>query len=147
MDEAGYRVMFAERKARPQLLPETIFRFVEPLSFVGRTDLDTESAEDVDTRAPALHLTWFAALAAFGVLMLFVRGQWREAALLLLPCAVYVGLIYSVGDAMARYLLAVEWLGILYAMLGVDGLLWLVTGGWRKAALVEENSSPVEAAA
>ncbi|MEA3186392.1 MAG: hypothetical protein QOD99_222, partial [Chthoniobacter sp.] len=129
-DLPAYNVTVAERVTRPALLPTKLFQIVKPLRWVHRKSTHP---------FPIMRFTWFAALGFLGIAALFIRKNWREAALLMLPCGAYLVVIYSIGDAVPRYLLAVEWLGLIFAALGCD----LILDGLCRLA-VRKNPEVVE---
>jgi hypothetical protein len=70
-----------------------------------------------------LSLTWCGALGLLGVCWCLTLGNLRRTSPLWLPCLCYLGLIYVIGDAVRRYLIPVEWLLFLFAVLGAE---WLI---------------------
>jgi hypothetical protein len=72
---------------------------------------------------PSLSLTWCGALGLLGVCWCLTLGNLRRTSPLWLPCLCYLGLIYVIGDAVRRYLIPVEWLLFLFAVLGAE---WLI---------------------
>ena len=114
-DEPGYHALVAERRARPARVPSWPLQTAAALTWIERK----LSADGVVRHA----LTWVGWLGLLGVAALAVRRRWDAALLLLLPAVLYLCAIYAIGDAITRYFLPVEWLGILFACLGLDALL------------------------
>jgi len=71
----------------------------------------------------SLSLTWCGALGLLGLCWCLTLGNPRRTSPLWMPCACYLGLIYIIGDAVRRYLIPVEWLLFLFAVLGAE---WLI---------------------
>jgi hypothetical protein len=78
---------------------------------------------------PALDLTPAGSLVGLGAVVSLLRPTRRRALVLLLPAVLYTFGVFAVGDAVSRYLLPVEWIGIILGVLaieaGVDLLAWL----------------------
>lgn len=64
---------------------------------------------------------WTGALALLGMFALAIRRKWRALLLLTAPTAAYIFVIFSVGDRVPRYLHPVDWIGLLFVVLAVDG--------------------------
>jgi hypothetical protein len=93
-------------------------------------------------RAPrTLHPAWFGLLALFGFLTCLRPSRWRETSPLYLSLGFFLVIIFSIGDSVARYLQPVEWIGIVFVVLGLDWLLGLV---WRDTTTVPEVSKTQE---
>ncbi len=119
-DQAAYEAMAAERISRARRVPAWPVAIGKALTWVR---IDPRRA------VPGLsNVTWVAWLGLLGVAALGWRRQWAAAAFLLLPLGIYLAGIYAIGDAVSRYFMPIEWMGILLACLGLDGLLGAV---WR----------------
>ena len=70
-------------------------------------------------------------LALLGLLTCLRPARFLVTSPLWLPLVIYMGIIFAVGDTVARYLLPVEWIGMVLVALGLDWLLGLV---WRTKA-------------
>jgi hypothetical protein len=78
---------------------------------------------------PALVPTPAGGLVGVGSVASLLRPTRRRVLVLLLPAGLYTFGVFAVGDALSRYLLPVEWIGIILGVLaieaGVDLLAWL----------------------
>jgi hypothetical protein len=116
MKQEKYAALESRRaKASPAFNPE----WLEKAQHVHWVDAKKEN----DAVFATLSLTWCGALGLLGICWCLTLGGARHTSPLWLPCACYLGLIYVVGDAVRRYLIPVEWLLFLFAVLGVE---WLI---------------------
>jgi hypothetical protein len=78
---------------------------------------------------PSLAPTPAGGLVGLGAVVSLLRPTRRRALVLLLPAILNSFGVFAVGDAVPRYLLPVEWIGIILSVLtieaGVDLLAWL----------------------
>ena len=79
-----------------------------------------------------LALTWAGALGLLGVCWSLWPAHFRRTSSLWLPCFIYLGLIYTVGDAVRRYLIPVEWLLVLFIALGIEWIIDLLLRIFRR---------------
>jgi len=127
----AYQALVAERQQRIAWYEPWLLKFT-------RTFVWTRTIED-ENRRRWLEPAWFGLLALLGLLSCLRPSRWRLTSPLWLSLIIYMGIIFAVGDTVARYLLPVDWIGMVFVALGLDGMLGLV---WR-----EKPSPPVETAA
>jgi len=137
MDQPAYEALAAEQRQHKEWYEPYIFHFAQTFAWMR-----------VEGRSPrTLHPAWFGLVAVFGFLTCLRPSRWRETAPLYLSLLFFLGIIFSIGDSVARYLEPVEWIGIIFVALGFDWLLALV---WRTPAPPAESkpsdsTSPVSA--
>lgn len=134
-DREGYDAMSAERRQRtawyePWLLPFT-------RTFVWTRTVGAEHGPK------SLRPGWFGLLALLGLVSCLRPARCRATSPLWLALALYMGIIFSIGDTVSRYLQAVEWIGMIFVAAGLDWLLGLLFPKWHPAA----PPAPAEAAA
>jgi hypothetical protein len=120
LDRDGYRALVAERQQRHAWYEPYLLKFT-------RTFVWTRAIEGENSRR-SLEPAWFGLLALLGLVSCLRPSRWRLTSPLWLSLIVYMGIIFAVGDTVARYLLPVDWIGIVFVALGLDWLLGLV---WR----------------
>ena len=95
-----------------------------------------------DNSYRTLHPAWFGMLALLGLVSCLRPSHWRATSPLWLSLIIYMGIIFAVGDTVARYLLPVDWIGMVFVALGLDWILGFV---WRAkspvSALDPESSA------
>jgi hypothetical protein len=131
LDREGYRALVAERQQRTAWYAPWLPRFTQTFVWT-RTIKGTNGRHWLE---PA----WFGLLALLGLVSCLRPSCWRETSPLWLSLVTYMGIIFAVGDTVARYLLPVDWIGLVLVALGLDWLLGLV---WRV-----KTPEPVETAA
>ncbi len=131
LDRDGYRALVAEREQRHAWYEPYLLRFTR--AFVWTRTIEGEKSRRW------LEPAWFGLLALLGLLSCLRPSRWRLTAPLWISLIVYMGIIFAVGDTVARYLLPVDWIGMVLVALGLDWLLGMV---WR-----EKAPTPVEGAA
>jgi hypothetical protein len=120
MNHERYHALESRRlKAKPMFNPE----WFDKARHVHWVDAKKEH----EAAFASLSLTWCGALGLLGLCWCLSLGDPRRTSPLWLPCACYLGLIYVVGDAVRRYLIPVEWLLFLFAVLGAEWLIDIVT--------------------
>lgn len=137
LDHDHYKELVAERQLRHAWYAPYLLKFT-------RTFVWTHSLEGKDGYR-SLRPAWFGLLALLGLLSCLRPSRWRLTSPLWISLIVYMGIIFAVGDTVARYLLPVDWIGMVLVALGLDWLLGLVWPG-RTAAPVE-SGAPAEAPA
>ncbi len=111
----GYENLAKERGARPVLLEAKFFSWSSHLSWFRQTYSDG--------RITTIWPTAFAWVGFLGMLSCLWPRRFAQGALLVLPCTLYLTIVYSVGDALPRYIMPVEWFGVLFGALGIDLVL------------------------
>jgi len=134
-DRDAYRAMVTERLQRPIVVAEEPRQtanavVMQALDHYRHLAWVKQSREN-DPRFPTLHFTWFAALGFLGLARSLIPAHFQRAVLLVLPCAFYLTLVYTVGDSRERYLLPLEWILLLFGVLGLD---WIFEGIRRLSA-------------
>jgi hypothetical protein len=119
MDEASYLTMAEQRRKQVKWYEPWVFRFTHTFAWMRTTRDKTRT----------LHSAWFGLLALFGFLTCLRPSRWRETSSLWLSLGFYLVIIFSIGDAVNRYLQPIEWIGLIFVALGLDWLLGLV---WRR---------------
>ena len=136
MNHDQYRALVAERQERRA--------WYEPyLPIFTQTFIWTKTNEH-DKSHRKLEPAWFGLLALLGLVSCFRPTRWRATSPLWLSLILYMGIIFSVGDTVSRYLLPVDWIGMVFVALGLDwvlGLVWTV-----KSPEPAEAAAPMEAA-
>jgi len=128
-DQAGYQAMVAERVNRRVVLTTAPRRTANALikhwlNHFQHLRWVKETHHD-GARFPTLQLTWVAALGFLGLVRCATPTHFKRALLLVLPCAFYLALVFTVGDSRDRYLLPLEWILLLLPVLGID---WILQG-------------------
>jgi hypothetical protein len=81
---------------------------------------------------PRYGLRWPGVLAVGGLLTCFWPSRFRRYLILWFPSLFYLGLVYSVGDSVARYLHPVDWALLALIPVGGDALLDWMHAGWQR---------------
>jgi hypothetical protein len=136
MDHDQYRALVAERQERHAWYEPYLPKFTRAFIWTRTNEHDKNHRK--------LQPAWFGLLAMLGLVSCFRPTRWRVTSPLWLSLILYMGIIFSVGDTVSRYLLPVDWIGMVFVALGLDWVLGLV---W-KVKRVEPSgaSAPVEAA-
>lgn len=134
MDEAGYRALVAERQERHAWYEPYLLKFTRTFTWTRTVKAATKT----------LHPAWFGLLALFGLLTCLRPTRWRLTSPLWLSLALYLGIIFSIGDGVSRYLLPVEWMGMVFVALGLDWLLGLVWPEKSPAPVAETVHAPAQ---
>jgi hypothetical protein len=118
-DHEAYEAMQSERSGRASLIAAPLERSGKWLAWFapGRDDV---------THELYLRVLWFGALVLLGLFWAVLPAEFSSTRALLLPAFLYLLTVYAVGDALARYALPVEWIGIVLAVLGLDRTLQFV---------------------
>ncbi len=124
MDQAAYEKLVAKHSARPALLKPGLFQWSHYLGWFR------QSASNGDF--PRIRPTAFAWVGFLGILACLLPSRFRQGTLLVLPCMLYLTIVYVVGDSLPRYIMPVEWFGVLFGALGVDLVLGGVLGLFRR---------------
>ena len=138
-DREGYFAMAEERIARkawyePYLLPFT-------QTFVWTRSVGEEHAK-------SLKPAWFGLLALLGLISCLRPTRFAATSPLWLSLALYMGMIFAIGDTVSRYLQAVEWIGIIFVAVGLDWIFGLIIPKWQPAdAAVARSAEPSASAA
>jgi len=136
VDHEGYKALVAERQQRHVWYEPYLLKFTQ--TFVWTRTL--EGGKSHRSLRPA----WFGLLALLGLVTCLRPSRWRATSPLWLSLVLYMGIIFAVGDTVARYLLPVDWIGMVFVGLGLDWVLGLV---WKqKKPEVAEELAPVDAA-
>lgn len=135
MDRADYQALVAERRPRHAWYAPYLPKFTHVFAWT-RT---------VWGKKNTLHAAWFGVLALFGLLTCLRPSRFKPASPLWLSLLLYMGLIFSVGDTVSRYLQPVEWIGLISVALGLDWLLQLVLPGRGRAAATAAETLPAVA--
>jgi hypothetical protein len=117
-DRDGYEKMVAERQSRAPRITERLFKAVQPFAWV-------QALWARGLKYPVLGPTWFAWLGFIGIASCVTPGRFRRAAFVLFSCALYMVMIFAVGDSVPRFLVPVEWIGVLFGAMGAD---WMLDG-------------------
>ena len=133
MKESDYRQMVEERRTRSFWCFDALERIV-PLYAM------TVAEPGARGGAPHIRLTWLGWLVALGCVALLRPKQFWAGVLIILPTALYLVGVYGIGDAVSRYVLPVEWIGFLLAVVGLD-FLALRLERLRRAPAPELNPS------
>ncbi len=131
-DREGYRALVAEREQRRAWYEPWLPKFTE--TFVWTRTVEGEG------KRRSLEPAWFGLLALLGLVSCLRPARFLVTSPLWLSLFIYMGIIFAVGDTVARYLLPVDWIGIVMAALGLDWLLGLV---WRSKNLPPETTPAV----
>ena len=116
VDQNAYEALAADRRQYHEWYEPYVYKFSQAFAWMR-----------VEGRTPrTLHAAWFGLLALFGLLTCLRPSRWRETAPLWLSLGLFLVIIFSIGDSVSRYLQPVEWMGIIFAALGLDWLLQLV---------------------
>lgn len=91
-----------------------------PMSWMQRIFIWCMSAYDPQTKDHSIVPGWFGILAIAGLVCCLVPGHFRATSMLWLPAMLYLGTVFGVGDAVPRYVLPVEWLGLVFACVALD---------------------------
>jgi hypothetical protein len=75
---------------------------------------------------PHITLTWLGWLLALGLVACLAPRHFVCRMLLWLPVALYLLVIFGIGDAVRRYLHPVEWVGLVIIAIGLDTALGVV---------------------
>lgn len=136
-DHAGYQALVLERRQRrawyePYLLPFT-------KAFAWTRAVGPEGQRSITP-------TWLSALALLGLASCLRPTRFRATAPLWLSLLLYMGIIFAVGDTVSRYLLPVEWIGMVFLALGLD---WMLDVIWRvqppaRAAVTPASDYPIQ---
>jgi hypothetical protein len=104
------------------------------LGFLEIVDFTFRWVEEVGGQQglASLRIKPFGLLVVLGALLSLRPGSFRRSALLLLPVGLYTFGVFAVGDAVSRYLLPVEWVGIILAILALEILLRLLRQSVRR---------------
>ncbi len=117
-DQAAYVAMVEQRLKNSMVVPRSVFQMTEVFNWFeqepGKNDF------------PRLSITWFGVLGLLGIARCLLPANWRRSLVLLLPCFLYLGIVYVVGDSLPRYIMPVEWCGLLFGVLGVELILDLL---------------------
>jgi hypothetical protein len=116
LDHEGYNALVAERQQRHAWYEPYLLKFTRAFAWM-RT---------VKGPPKTLHPTWFGLLALLGFLSCFRPAFWRTTSPLWLSLGLYLGIIFSVGDTVSRYLVPVDWMGMVLVALGLDWSLQLL---------------------
>jgi hypothetical protein len=120
MDRPAFETLAADRRQYREWYEPYVYKFSEAFAWMR-----------VVGRAPrTLRPAWFGLLAVFGFLTCLRPSRWRETAPLTLSLLIFLVIIFSIGDSVSRYLVPVEWIGLVFAALGLDwvlGLVWPVS--------------------
>lgn len=136
VNQDGYRALVAERQERKAWYEPYLLNFT-------KTFVWTRTIEG-DNSYRTLHPAWFGMLALLGLASCLRPSRWRVTAPLWLSLIIYMGIIFAVGDTVARYLLPVDWIGMVFVVLGLDWILGLL---WRPKPQAAEARPDVPAAA
>ena len=88
---------------------------------------------------PEIKLKWLGWLLTLGLVTCLAPRHFICRALLWLPVALYLFAVFSVGDAVRRYLQPVEWVGLVIIAIGLDSVANFFVDGisrlrrWRRA--------------
>ena len=135
-DREAYRALVAERQERRAWYEPYLLKFTK--TFVWTRTIEGENSRRW------LEPAWFGLLALLGLMTCLRPSRWRLTSPLWLSLLIYLGIIFSVGDTVARYLQPVDWIGIVFVALGLDWVLGLV---WRvkTPAAAEPPAEPGQA--
>jgi hypothetical protein len=121
MDQAGYDALVAERSTRQLWFG----RFLEPFTeFFSWT-------KEVKAERNSTPIRWPGVLFCFGLATCFLPGRFKATSILWLPFLLYVGLIFSIGDGVSRYLQPIEWMALVFLVLGLDLVCSLIASAVR----------------
>jgi hypothetical protein len=109
----------AERSARPVPWPDPVLRFITSFTFLESNS--PEGPHPGTLRVKPLGALVFAGILAAAA----IAAIRRPACFLILPVVIYLVLVYSIGDMVDRYLVAVDWPLVILAGIGADALLRL----------------------
>ncbi len=123
-----YLALVAERQQRRAWYEPYLLKFTQ--TFIWTRTIEGRNSHRT------LHPAWLGLLALLGLASCLRPSRWRLTSPLWLSLVIYMGIIFAVGDTVARYLLPVDWIGMVFVALGLDWVLGLV---WRAEAL-----APVE---
>ena len=82
-----------------------------------------------------------SSLALLGLVSCLRPARWRLTSPLWLSLIIYMGIIFAVGDTVARYLLPVDWIGMVLVALGLD---WVLGFLWRDKKPAEPDAPNLE---
>jgi len=81
---------------------------------------------------PRFGLRWIGYLALFGFVSCLFPSRLKRTAIVWFPALFYLGLVYSVGDSVSRYLHPADWCLLVVIALGGDALVDLGQSLFRK---------------
>jgi len=132
LDKDGYLALAAKRQNHKEWYEPFLYHFAHDFRWM----------QSIRSGNWTLHAAWFGLLALFGFLTCLRPKRWRETAPLWLSLVLFLGIIFSIGDSVTRYLQPVEWIGIVLVALGFD---WVLQWVWRTPPPGPEPSSPASA--
>jgi hypothetical protein len=119
-DRQTYDAMRASRSARTSLI-------AAPLAFIGKSFAWLASPDDLPDGEKSLQICWFGALVALGLFWAATPAHFSSTRIMLLPAFAYLFTVFAVGDALPRYALPLEWIGIVLAAFGLDMTIQFIT--------------------
>ena len=126
-DEAGYQATATAGATRELWFGQYLEPFTEFFSW-------TREVKGPRNSTP---IRWSGILFCFGLVTCFLPGRFKATAILWLPFLLYVGLVFSIGDGVSRYLQPIEWIALIIVALGLDFVLGLVTASFGGRATAE----------
>jgi hypothetical protein len=121
-DEAAYLALAAERSTRTLWFSPYLEPFTEFFSWTREVKGERNSTP----------IRWPGVLLFFGLLTCFLPGRWKATAVLWIPFLLYIGIVFSIGDGVSRYLQVIEWVAILFIALGLDFVISLLVAPFRR---------------
>jgi hypothetical protein len=135
MKQQDYLALEAERAQRRPLLSQRWLEQARHLHWVKGKRRSGEKFHD-------LSLTWIGGLGLLGLAWCLSPANFRRTSPLWLPCLLYVALIYTIGDAVRRYLLPIEWVLALLVALGLEWLIDFALRFFRRRGKRSEMTPP-----
>ena len=124
MDEPAYRALVAERAQRT-LWFEPLVTWLRRIQWVN-----AEAGQPGEKpRISLAPLGWLLALGLAGAL---VPGRFVRTSILWLPLALYLTIVFAVGDRVSRYLEPVEAVMFILIVIGLDVVLDALAALWKK---------------
>ena len=93
-------------------------------------------------------MTWLGWLLALGLVACLAPRHFVCRALLWFPVAIYLFVIFGIGDAVRRYLHPVEWVGLVIIAIGLDTVLGLSADAmaWLRQRVSGRSDTPESSA-
>ena len=132
MDQAGYDALVAERSTRQLWFG----KFLDPFTSFFSWTREVKGARN------STPIRWPGVLLCFGLATCFLPGRFKATAVLALPFLLYVGIIFSIGDGVSRYLQVIEWIALILVALGLDLVISLLGAAFRPACGADSRESP-----